>query len=276
MYNIGQSALYFKELYLYRHFLKDAFWFQKNKGLHWVKGQNFGDYLSTVVVSESAKKFGAKSLSLPNMKLLSIGSVMHFAKDCDVIWGSGVNGKVDKSLYKFTALDVRAVRGPLTKKFLEDRKIACPEIYGDPALLMPVFFPNFEKSIVKDKIIAIPNLNEYNACKLITPKHVKLVSPLLHWTYILEEILSSELVLTSSLHGLIIAEAFGIDVKLFRPFGGETMHKYEDYIEGTGRLMPVIEDDFLSGVNEDRGNGLAQMDFDYVPLLDAFPSEFLA
>ncbi len=55
---------------------------------------------------------------IKNQKLMSIGSVMHFAKTQDVIWGTGVNGKVDINLHKFGQLDVRAVRGPKTRKFL--------------------------------------------------------------------------------------------------------------------------------------------------------------
>lgn len=73
-------------------------------------------------------------------KLLSIGSVMHFAKDNDSIWGTGINGKINESHLKFKNLDVRAVRGPRTREFLMGRGIMVPEIYGDPGLLLPMFF----------------------------------------------------------------------------------------------------------------------------------------
>ena len=51
-------------------------------------------------------------------KLLALGSILTYARNNDVVWGSAVNGKwLDLKHYKFTTLDVRAVRGPLTREF---------------------------------------------------------------------------------------------------------------------------------------------------------------
>jgi pyruvyltransferase len=112
---------------------------------------NFGDTLSEKIVERIvghriATTFN-KSLRADSkkIKLLAIGSIIHMAEDNDVIWGSGVNGKhpnkTDKNFYRFSQLDVRAVRGPLTRQFLMDMGIKCPAVYGDPALLLPKLFP---------------------------------------------------------------------------------------------------------------------------------------
>ena len=64
-----------------------------------------------------------------------------------MIWGSGINGKIlDKKAFDFTSLDVRAVRGPLTRQFLiENFQVDCPEVYGDLRPSLPYLFPEFKK-----------------------------------------------------------------------------------------------------------------------------------
>ncbi len=116
---------------------------------------NFGDALSEKVVEKVVGHPLITTFSnclLQNCgkkKLLAIGSIIHMAEEGDVIWGAGINGKhlddTDKQIYRFTNLDVRAVRGPLTRRFLLDMDIHCPPIYGDPALLLPRLFPEFKK-----------------------------------------------------------------------------------------------------------------------------------
>ena len=104
---------------------------------------NFGDALSEAII----KRIIGREVTVVErpfcgtQKLLSMGSILSYAMDNDVIWGTGVNGKTPDSAYQFSNLDVRAVRGPLTRKFLLDRGISCPEIYGDPTLLFPTLFP---------------------------------------------------------------------------------------------------------------------------------------
>lgn len=233
----------------------NLFWFKKNKGYKWIRGQNFGDYLSYIIVAKIAEKLGFKKMCINgNKKLLAVGSVLHFAKDGDVVWGAGVNGKVDITMHKFTNLDVRMVRGPLTKKFLENRDIlAGGNVFGDPALLLPILFPKYIYKPVSGKITVIPNLNETDICKKNIPKNMTYVSPFLHWKKVLKEILSSQLVLSSSLHGIILSEAFGVPVRLIKPVGGETLFKYKDYYEGTGRVLNTTPSSFADKINYKSG-----------------------
>lgn len=105
---------------------KKVFWWEPRDG-----SQNAGDHLAKVIVEQMLALKDKKIIDkLTNKnKLLSIGSVMHFAKDNDSIWGTGINGKINESHLKFKNLDVRAVRGPRTREFLIGRGIMVPEIY---------------------------------------------------------------------------------------------------------------------------------------------------
>jgi len=264
---------YYFEYLKYKEYITKLFWYQKYKGFNWIYGQNFGDYLSIVVVANLAKKNNFKYMKNIDNKLLSIGSILHFAKDNDIVWGSGINGKIDKNMHKFNNLDVRMVRGPLTKKFLESKNIKVNDTFGDPALLLSYIFPDLKHKPIKNKIILIPNLNEFNECKKIVPKHIKLISPLRHWKFVLDEILSSEIVYTSSLHGLILSEVFKIPVVLFKPFISETIDKYEDYILGTNRSLKTIPKTFIDGFDEKNGLILDTLSFDYSNMLHKFPTD---
>ena len=48
-------------------------------------------------------------------------------------------------------------------------------------------------------------------------------------------ILDSELVISTSLHGLVLADAYGIPARMLRITENEPLFKYQDYYEGTGR-----------------------------------------
>ena len=128
---------YFNDYVRYRRYCRQLVWYQKYKGLRWIYGQNLGDYLSTVVTAKAAICCGVNLRHTETDKrLLSIGSILHFARDNDVVWGAGVNGKIDPSRHRFHRLDVRMVRGPMTKEFLQSKGITVPEVFGDPALLI--------------------------------------------------------------------------------------------------------------------------------------------
>jgi pyruvyltransferase len=194
---------------------------------------NFGDMLSYIIVSKVLSNNG---LTLTDetprqARLLAVGSILHFAKSGDVVWGSGINGKVPLDLHCFSTLDVRAVRGPLTAEYLRKRGITVPDVYGDPALLLPQLFGERFVPTKKRQYAVVPNLHDLG----VTENWPNIVSPLMAWNRCIEQIVEAEFVVASSLHGLIVAEAFGIPARYIRLSETESLLKYEDYVVGTGR-----------------------------------------
>jgi pyruvyltransferase len=236
---------------------------------------NFGDYLSLKLVERIVNqpvRFYKKKNANKEKKLLALGSILTFAWDNDVVWGSGVNGKwMDLKYYTFKNLDVRAVRGPLTRDFLiKNFQIECPEVYGDPALLVPSFFPEFQKKENPSyDYIIIPHYSE----RALFPKevYVNVVDPLDPWDQVIEKIIDSKFVISSSLHGIVVAEAFGIPARQLRVTENEHIFKYKDYYLGTNRpnfrFATSVQDALEMGGEE-------PFDCDLKKLYDAFPLEF--
>ena len=67
---------------------------------------------------------------------LMIGSILtdKYTDEQSIIWGAGM---LKERTLKHKPKQVCAVRGPLTRDILLKSGIECPEVYGDPALLMP-------------------------------------------------------------------------------------------------------------------------------------------
>lgn len=230
---------------------------------------NFGDYLSLVIVEQCLRRFGhTLADEVPrSLRLFAIGSILHYARNGDVVWGSGINGRAgqDDLNRRVEQLDVRAVRGPRTQEILRRRGLAVPDVFGDPALLLPQLFPGrFQRRPVRPWIF-VPNLHDLG---LTDRTSANVVSPLGSWNRRIDAILEAELVLASSLHGIVVAEAFGIPARYVRLSEGESEFKYRDYYEGTGRF----DVEFASGIDEGREMGGAdRLTFDHQALMDAFP-----
>jgi pyruvyltransferase len=144
--------------------------------------------------------------------VLGIGSLLTlFPIDHAIVWGSGVMSNDAKIVGK--PKEVRAVRGPLSRMRLLDAGIDCPEVYGDPALLLPLYYtPKVEK---KYRIGIIPHYNDINSpflesIKDIDDVHVIRIRDYEHWLDFVDQINQCEIIASSSLHGLIVSEAYSI------------------------------------------------------------------
>jgi pyruvyltransferase len=237
------------------------FWWQAREGI------NFGDDLSRVIVERMlGYSVRHKPLESKEKLLLAAGSILHFAKDGDVIWGSGFreNPLLEN---RFSHLDVRAVRGPRTREFLLKMGIDCPEVYGDPAVLMGYLFPEFKKEEPIYDYVIIPNIGEINCFT----NYKNIVLPTLPWNEIIKKMMQSRLVISSSLHGIIVAESFGVPARLLKMTWIEPLLKYQDYYESTGRpnfhhATSVQEALQMGGEEPSR--------IDINPLIESFPWDY--
>ena len=192
---------------------------------------NFGDYLTKIIVERIIQRsVQFKSLAEAGSNCFAGGSIIHLAKNGFIIWGAGFRESPLEE-FRYSHLDVRAVRGPRSREYLLKMGIDCPKVYGDPALLLPKLFPEFKKETPLYDYIIIPNIGEMDCFT----SYKNVVLPTLPWDEVIKKILQSRLVISSSLHGIIVAEAFGVPARLLKMTWREPLLKYIDYFESTGR-----------------------------------------
>jgi pyruvyltransferase len=228
---------------------------------------NFGDHLSKVLIERMLQKpVHCETFVHPQEPVcFGIGSLLEHVQNGDVVWGSGFLFENHKQL-NINKLDVRAIRGPLSRQILLEKGISCPEIYGDPALLFPKYFPEFKKEEAIYDYIIIPHVGEMY---LFLP-YKNVVFPTEPWDEVLRKILKAKLVISSSLHGIVLAEAYGIPARMLMMNLNTSLFKFKDYYAGTGRSSFQIAHSIHEAL-ELGGEILPQIDLE--PLAKAFPYE---
>ena len=208
---------------------------------------NLGDYLGWVISEWMLQKKGL-SLSTPikGKKFFhSVGSNVFGGYQNSTIWGSGAICEPKSrwkylGYYPFRKLDIRAVRGPLTREVLLKFRHKCPMVYGDPAILMPLIYqPQIEK---QDKICFIPQFYSEKELRKKYPNHEFISMNTNDYKSVIDAIVSSKKVVTSSLHGIILAEAYGVPASFFRSLDKKLDFKYLDYYYSTGRTNIEISE----------------------------------
>ncbi len=204
----------------------------------WAGHPNLGDMLSRVIVEwllgETVHMAGGDC----SRKLLAVGSVLQYARPGDVVWGTGIHPASQLSFSQCRdrlPVTVLAVRGPISRDVLVARGLKCPELYGDPAVLMPLIRPSAPRD--HKKIIVIPHMSEYHsALQSARDTAIDIVDPSADWQVTVDKISSSGRVISGSLHGLVVAEAYGVPATWYRADFKEGVAKYYDYYLGTGRI----------------------------------------
>jgi pyruvyltransferase len=205
---------------------------------------NLGDILSPII----AGYFGSKKVVRISKRrchkvehYFMIGSILQRCTSKSIIWGSGLI--FEDSICNEKPKKVLAVRGPLTREKLIEQGIDCPEIYGDPALLLPEIYPLSNKKPIY-KLGIIPHFldkNDTSLKKFSKRSDVKIIDiqnkdPLL----VVDEMQQCEKIISSSLHGIIIADAYHIPsvwTQFTKPIGDDHF-KFHDYFASVGRKVP--------------------------------------
>jgi hypothetical protein len=223
--------------------------------LNWHRSINYGDQLSEYIAHKlSGLPVKYTDLNTPNF--MNIGSIMSLNVMNSVICGNGYayyNDPVHKPSYVFS------VRGPLTAKKLRDNNIKCPEVYGDPALLMPLLYHPEVPKIYNLGII--PHIIDYDDVKNIIFNNVIPEG----WTVIdlkesknntiediTKKIIQCKQTISSSLHGIVVSHAYNIPcnwVKFSNHVLGDGF-KFHDYFESVGieKYVPT----FINNIDDIR------------------------
>jgi pyruvyltransferase len=257
----------------------DAYW--------WKRRFNFGDAINPWLLELLSGEQIRWSAAEGEPVLLATGSVIHQAKRGWRVWGSGC---ISATSAIPDGLELLALRGPRTARRLLQHGYPEVSVWGDPALLLPLIFkpiaaPRFEWGIVphytevwRSRMLGLTDRVRYllgRARKF--PPDIQLIPPTLALDEFLVRILSCRKIASTSLHGLIAADAYGIpNVWLTRRrskiIGGR--FKFDDYQESVGRSAgePIFWDgDLPRAKMEERILAWNPIAWDPIPLLEAFP-----
>lgn len=168
--------------------------------------------------------------------LLAIGSIAKYAKDGCTVWGSGFFGDETKGETCLGAT-YTAVRGPLTRNLLRIHGAECPPVYGDPALLTPMVYSPIKQKKYRVGVVLRWSEKKWNNLEFGEGiKKIYLggseVEP------VLDQFLECESILSSSLHGIIIADAYGIPSGWLDSSTPKGLNfKYYDYFLSVGKVQ---------------------------------------
>ena len=234
---------------------------------------NFGDSLSPYLVKKIANKevkylnLGFNNKDRNDFGYMVVGSIASLAGSSTKVWGSGI---LDINLCPNKGAEFFAVRGPITRMWLEFQGFNVPEIYGDPALLLPLFYNKEVK--IKHEIGFIPHYIHSELCKEKFQESF-IIDVLGHSgneldgkiEATIDKIRSCKLIVSTSLHGIIVAHAYGIpaiwatfSTSKRKLMGGKWQYmKFQDYYLSVGLMPPKlpldlsnkrITSNFLSGL----------------------------
>ena len=217
---------------------------------------NFGDLFNLWLVSELSGKKVIKVQSdyFHGKHMMAAGSIIDHAQRSTIIWGSGlISASIE---FQSELINVRAVRGKLTRQRLIEKGIACPEIYGDPALLIPILYPRLERHKKIFKLGVIPHYvdKEHEWISRIKNDENVLIIDIQNANIFafIDDVLSCDVIVSSSLHGLIVADAYQIPNVWIRltddVIGGD--FKFLDYYSVSDRNPECFSVDSITSVYE--------------------------
>lgn len=205
---------------------------------NWCLTQNFGDLITPYLIekitgerpiySEGKEENGGTIYQVT-------GSILnHDIKNC-VAWGAGIARFEDGVPVK----EITAVRGPLTAKRARNCGRHVPNVYGDPALLLPRYYtPEFTNVY---NVGFMPHYVDLEFVKGTLNDRAFVIDVTQDVETVINDMAKCRFIYSSSLHGLIVADAYGIPNR---------WTKFSDKIEGDGfKYLDYYESVHLPEIN---------------------------
>lgn len=259
--------------------------------LYWMRGKgrddpnqrNFGDYLSKEIVEMVSGEKVVWSAA-KNADMLAIGTILNrlikaqkalFGKRLHV-WGTGSGGKE----YEYSNKHYyHAVRGPLTaSKLPTGIKV---NKYGDPGLLSCELRKTKNKPIKKYRLGLIPHYVDHGSEEISKISEnfpsLKMISVFDSIHNIMDSILECDLILSSSMHGLIVSDSLGVPNRWIKMSDSFEEFKFDDYYASHEiptqviRTPEVIDESLASEIIDSYHR--PKLDFLKESLWNSFPKE---
>ncbi|MGP5063765.1 polysaccharide pyruvyl transferase family protein [Psychrobacter celer] len=183
---------------------------------YWDSKPNFGDFIGPYLIS---KITGVPILNIQNLQysgIMAVGSILQMLDRKNMtVWGSGLieepTDEVIRSLQKYKP-KILSVRGRETAKYLSKVGIDVPDqdVYGDPALILPLFYKPLVINETKIGICPHHIHKAYFLESVVCGENLKIIDVQKDVENVINEITSSSVCISTSLHGLIIAQAYNI------------------------------------------------------------------
>lgn len=204
--------------------------------------QNFGDEIGPFIAHSKTGRpcYNVRHLPWsPKIAYCTAGSLLHsLSKENCSVWGAGFICQPSIQRPKASPVEVRALRGPISAKIAETLGWGACFCVGDPGLILPDFFSPTLSG--KRDVTIIPNYRFARRAGIAKVSRF-VVYPWQGLEHVAREIAASELVVASSLHGLILAEAYRVPWVWWREQdddrkGGEM--KFHDFFESLSISSP--------------------------------------
>jgi len=255
----------------------------------WSVKRNFGDLIGPWLVSRITGQPVVNTMGIGSKQepgLVSVGSLLSSLERPGLdIWGTGSIRPLDETtvakLQSRRPHAIHAVRGWKTANELRsklDWKV--PSVYGDPALLLPRFFHPKKSAFSNGKIVIVPHFHHKKYFESLNRDEFHIVDVEREMEIVVEEIASSDICLSTSLHGLIVAHAYQIPWVWLRVnekglLGGT--FKFEDFFTVLDRSKVASAEISALDVNGEtirmlaRRAALPRNKFSFDSLLEEFP-----
>lgn len=211
-------------------------------------------------------------------RLVMIGSLSHVLHENDHVWGTGMLSP--SHLPKVSGLKFHAVRGPLTRKVLMDAGYDVPMIYGDPGVFMPLIYP-MNDVVVDCEVGIIPHYADMAriSTQFSGTGGIRIIDICSGVKNVMQEVARCNVILSTSLHGVILAESLGkhaAHIMVSNELTGGTF-KFDDWYLSSGRdsgLSLDCRDGLSLDIAIAHAMRIPPMELDTALLLKSFPEEW--
>ncbi|GAA1558992.1 polysaccharide pyruvyl transferase family protein [Brevibacterium picturae] len=188
-------------------------------GYWWDQQNNFGDQIGPWLIEMITGRPAFNTIALPNAgrAVMTAGSIITGMNRPGMsIWGSGLIAPLDSTtvekLKPRQPHTIRAVRGELTRaELVEHLEWEVPKVFGDPALLLSTYFQPLALEPEVSRPAVVPHYAHRKLFEAHSEKNdFDIIDVRKSPEVVVAQLADASAVASTSLHGLIIAQAYGV------------------------------------------------------------------